>query len=156
MGRLRFSKLLINIMKKILKKGLITVMLIATIFTANYCLAASSIVDNTSQGYASGDYNLNDVREYAIYLMQFILGLVGTISLVMFVYGGLTFLLSAGNSNNIKKGMEILKAAVIGLILVFASVLIIKIFFGGLFGVKTSGTSTSGSKWNESTGAIEY
>jgi hypothetical protein len=75
--------------------------------------------------------------------MQLILGLVGTLSLAMFVYGGLTFLLSAGNQSQVTKGMDIIKAAVIGLLLVFSSVLIINMFFGGL-----------GVKWDKKTGAV--
>jgi hypothetical protein len=75
--------------------------------------------------------------------MRLILSLVGTVSLLMFVYGGITFLTSAGNQTTIKKGMEILKAAVIGIVLVFSSVLIINLFFGGL-----------GVTWNPTTGAV--
>lgn len=129
-------------MKKTIKSGLIIIFLISSLMLVNSCLAAS-LVDTSNPGYASGDYTLNNVRDYAIYIMQIILGLVGTLSLVMFVYGGVTFLISAGNQNNVKKGMEIIKAAVMGLILVFSSVLIINLFFGGL-----------GVKWNEKTGAV--
>lgn len=141
-------------MKNILKASFVTILLVAAILTANYCLAASSIVDTSNPGYAEGKYTLNNVRDYAVYLMQLILGLVGTLSLLMFVYGGLTFLLSAGNSNSVKKGMEILKAAVVGLILVFSSVLIIQVFFGGLFGTDKM-TNKSGTTWNQKTGAVE-
>lgn len=141
-------------MKKIFKKSIITTLIIGAVFAANYCLAATSIVDTSNPGYSQGNYTLNNVRDYAVYIMQLILGLVGTLSLIMFVYGGVTFLLSAGNQNNVKKGMEIIKAAVIGLILVFSSVLIIKVFFGGLFGT-SSEKNNSGYIWKEETGAIE-
>jgi hypothetical protein len=130
-------------MKKYLKTGLIFLSLSLTIFTAGSCLAVSSLVDTSNSGYATGNYSLNDVRDYAIYIMRLILSLVGTVSLLMFVYGGITFLTSAGNQTTIKKGMEILKAAVIGIVLVFSSVLIINLFFGGL-----------GVTWNPTTGAV--
>jgi len=133
-------------MKKNLKASLILVGLAVAIFTAHSCLAVNSLVD-TSGGptgaYATGNYTLNNVRDYAIYLMKLILSLVGTISLLMFVYGGITFLLSAGSSSEVKKGTDILKAAVIGLLITFASVMIINLFFGGL-----------GVTWNQNTGAV--
>lgn len=129
-------------MKKNIKAGLLIATLGVAIFTAHSCLAAS-LVDTSNPRYATGGYTLTDVRDYAVYIMQLILGLVGTLSLVMFVYGGVTFLISAGNQNNVKKGMEIIKAAVMGLLLVFSSVLIINLFFGGL-----------GVKWSETTGAV--
>ena len=141
-------------MKKKLKVSFIIVSLALTLFTANYCLAVSSVVDTSNPGYSEGNYTLNNVRDYVIYLMQLILGLVGTLSLLMFVYGGLTFLLSAGNSNSVKKGMEILKASVVGLLLVFSSVLIIQLFFGGIFGTNKM-TNKSGTTWNSKTGTIE-
>lgn len=129
-------------MKKATKCGLLFIVLMSLFIATNACLSAS-IVDTSNPGYASGDYTLGNVRDYAVYIMQLILGLVGTLSLVMFVYGGVTFLISAGNQNNVKKGMEIIKAAVMGLLLVFSSVLIINLFFGGL-----------GVKWSETTGAV--
>lgn len=135
-------------MKKISKVSLVITFVFVALLTANLCSAVSSIVDTSNPGYSHGNYSLNNVRDYAVYIMQLILGLVGTLSLIMFFYGGLTFLLSAGNSESVKKGLGILKAAVIGLILVFSSVLIIKLFFDGLF---FGGTP----KWNETTGAID-
>lgn len=150
----RFNKPLINNMKKEVKISLFIFLLSLAIFVAEPSLS-SSIVDTANPGYAEGNYTLTDVRNYAVYLMQFILGLVGTLSLIMFVYGGVTFLLSAGNTNNVKKGMDIIKAAVIGLVLVFSSVLIIKIFFGGLFGVNNGIGNKSGSTWDEKTGAVQ-
>ena len=129
-------------MKKYLKTGLIFLSLSLAIFMAQSCLAAS-LVDTSNPGYAKGNYSLNDVRDYAVYIMRLILSLVGTLSLLMFVYGGITFLTSAGNQSTVKKGMDILKAAVMGIILVFSSVLIINLFFGGL-----------GVTWNSTTGAV--
>jgi len=111
-------------------------------FFATTCLAAS-LVDTTNANYASGNYTLDDVRNYAIYLIQLILGVIGSLSLLAFVFGGLTFLLSAGRADQVKKGLDILQAAVVGLLITFASVLIINLFFKGL-----------GITWNTSSGVI--
>lgn len=83
---------------------------------------------NCPAGYTGncGDYELNDFIVLAIKVSQWILGIVGSLSLLMFIYGGLSFLISAGSSDKITKAKDIIVAAVIGLIIVFASWLIIK------------------------------
>jgi len=49
------------------------------------------------------------------------LGIVGALALLMFVFGGLTWLTSGGSPDKIKKGRDILIWAVIGLVVIFAS-----------------------------------
>lgn len=73
-----------------------------------------------------GNYELNDFIILAIKVSQWILGIVGSLSLIMFIYGGLSFLVSAGSSDKITKAKDIIVAAIIGLIIVFSSWLIIK------------------------------
>lgn len=115
-------------------------------------LAVDSLVDTNAPGYATGDYKLEYIREYAIYLARIILGLVGSLSLLAFVYGGVTFLLSGGSSEEVKKGMSILKAAVIGILITFSSALIINVFLGGL-GIDQTGKDGA-AKFNTETGTI--
>ena len=50
-----------------------------------------------------------------------ILGIVGSLALVMFIYGGLTWMLAAGNSQSVDKGKSILIWATIGLVVIFSS-----------------------------------
>jgi hypothetical protein len=121
----------------------LTFCLIISAFIAGNCLAVASIVDTSNPHYANGNYDLNDIGTYATYLMRLILSLVGTLSLLAFIYGGISFLLSAGNPQKVTDGINAIKAAVIGLIITFASVLIINLFFQGL-----------GITWNSKTGAV--
>jgi len=115
-------------------------------------LAVDSLVNTKAAGYAKGDYELSYVREYAIYLAQIILSLVGTVSLIAFVAGGVMFLISGGSQDRIKKGREIITAAVVGLLITFSSVLIINVFLGGL-GIDSKGADDA-AKWDSNTGAI--
>ena len=55
-----------------------------------------------------------------------IMGLVGSIALLMFIYGGITWMTSAGNSDAVKKGREIVVWAVIGLAVIFLSYGLVK------------------------------
>lgn len=54
-------------------------------------------------------------------IIKTILGVVGALALAMFIYGGFTWLTSAGSPDKIKKGKDILIWAVIGLVVIFAS-----------------------------------
>ena len=127
-----------------MKKQLKLILLSLTIILfSSPVLAISSLVDTSAEGYAKGDYKLEYIREYAIYIANIILGLVGTISLIAFVVGGFMFLISAGDAARVKKGKEIIIAAVIGIAITFSSVFILNTFFKGV-----------GISWNTNTGAI--
>lgn len=62
-------------------------------------------------------------------LISAILGLLGSISLAMFVYGGITWMMAQGNEEKIKKAKNTLVYAVLGLIIAFAAFEIINLFF---------------------------
>jgi hypothetical protein len=49
------------------------------------------------------------------------LGIVGSLALLMFIYGGFTWMLAAGNEQAVEKGKNILTWATIGLLVIFAS-----------------------------------
>lgn len=83
-------------------------------------------VGTTSKPYEHGDYSLDDIMAIAIGASRWILGIVGSLALLMFIYGGFTFLISAGSSEKIGQARKIIIAAVIGLLIVFSSYLIIK------------------------------
>lgn len=73
-----------------------------------------------------GNYELNDFIILAINISRWILGIVGSLTLLMFIYGGFTFLISAGSNEKIGEAKKIITAAVIGLLIVLSSFLIIK------------------------------
>jgi hypothetical protein len=139
-------------MKKNKKILTFSLALAVTLLLVTPVLAIESLVDTKASGYAEGNYELSYIREYAIYIAKIILGLVGSLSLIAFVYGGVTFLISGGSSDQIKKGQGILKAAVIGILITFSSALIINVFLGGL-GINQTGKEGA-AKYNTTTGAI--
>lgn len=73
-----------------------------------------------------GNYQVSDFVVLAIKIANAILGIVGSLTLIMFIYGGVTFLISAGASDKIDQAKKIIVASVVGLIIVFSSWLIIK------------------------------
>ncbi len=54
-------------------------------------------------------------------IINTVLGLVGSIALLMFVYGGLTWMTSSGNDEKVKKGRDIILWSAIGLVVIFMS-----------------------------------
>lgn len=80
----------------------------------------------------TGDYTLNDmVSILPMYANRF-LGIAGSLALLAFIYGGVMFLISAGNTERVTKARTIIIGAVIGLIIVFASFMIINFIITGL------------------------
>ncbi|NCF74986.1 MAG: hypothetical protein GWO87_00650 [Xanthomonadaceae bacterium] len=69
-------------------------------------------------------------------VFRLMLGLLGSLSLLFFVYGGFVWLLSRGNTNMIEKGKDIIIGSVIGLSIVLGSWVIINfiiaVFTGNL------------------------
>ncbi|HKM40278.1 MAG: pilin [Patescibacteria group bacterium] len=61
-----------------------------------------------------------------------VLGIVGSLSLLMFVYGGFTWMTAAGNEQNITKGKNIVIWATVGIFIVFFSYALIKFLFSSL------------------------
>ena len=65
-------------------------------------------------------------------IISAILGVVGSLALVMFIYGGFTWMTAAGSSEKVKKGKDILVWAVLGLVVIFASYAIVRFVLTGL------------------------
>lgn len=97
-----------------------------------------------------GDYKIEDFVILGIKLTKIMLGLVGTLAFVAFVYGGLMWLISAGRKEYIDKGKSAMLNAVIGLIIVFSSYLIIQ------FTLKTLGYIDENGKINNNFGSGEW
>lgn len=67
-------------------------------------------------------------------LIRSILLIIGSVTLLMFVWGGFLWLTSAGNEDRVEKGSSTMLWAAIGVFLVFASYLIINTYLNLLTG----------------------
>jgi len=54
-------------------------------------------------------------------IINSILGVVGSIALIMFIFGGLTWMTSGGSADKIKKGRDMIGWSIVGLAVIFAS-----------------------------------
>jgi hypothetical protein len=73
------------------------------------------------------------------------LGVVGSLALLMFVYGGLLWMTSGGNDEKVKQGREILIWATAGLALVFFSYVLVRFVIQGLTGQEIISQTTNTS-----------
>ncbi|HNV12969.1 MAG TPA: pilin [bacterium] len=55
-----------------------------------------------------------------------VLGVVGALALIMFIYGGITWMTAMGNEQQISKGKDILMWSALGLVVIFSSYALVK------------------------------
>ena len=62
------------------------------------------------------------------------LGVTGSIALIVFIYGGFTWMTSAGSSDKIQHGKETLVWATIGLVFIFSAYAAVRFIFTDILG----------------------
>lgn len=55
-----------------------------------------------------------------------VLGVVGSLALLMFIYGGLTWMTSSGSAEKVKKGRDIILWSAVGLVVIFMSYTLVR------------------------------
>ena len=81
---------------------------------------------------SDGDPNTSPVQEVIIRVINYMLSIIGSISLLLIVIAGVMMITSPANEEQRTQATEIIKASVIGLILAFSSFIIVN-FVMGLF-----------------------
>jgi hypothetical protein len=67
-------------------------------------------------------------------IISAILGIIGTIALLMFIYGGFIWMTAAGNEKKVSSGRDILIWAAIGMAVVFTSYAAVKFLISDVIG----------------------
>jgi hypothetical protein len=141
-------------MKRCAQKKLIAFILLIIFFFGVGTVFAADLLPADGKGKSPcptgttgncGNYSLDDFVQLAINVSTLILGLTGSLALLAFVYGGFTFMLSSGSSEQVNKGKQILIGAVIGLVIVFTSYMIIG------FVLEKSGFIAKDTSWANTT-----
>lgn len=70
-------------------------------------------------------------------VIKAVLSIVGSLALLMFIYGGFMWMTAQGSSEGVKKGQEIIKWSVAGLLLIFSAYIILRYVLGALQGTFT-------------------
>lgn len=72
-----------------------------------------------------GNCKFDSFKGLAIIITNTLLGITGSLALLMFVYGGFTWVTSGGSSDRVAKGKQILTQSVIGVIIVLTAYLLV-------------------------------
>ncbi len=81
-----------------------------------------------------------DVRVIIGRVIKGILGLIGSLAFLMFIYGGMLWMTSAGNADRVKKGQSILVWTVLGLGVIFSSYAAVNAILNSLTTGSVNGT----------------
>ena len=76
----------------------------------------------------------NDPRVFIGQLIKGILGLSGSIALLIFIYGGVVYLTAQGENERIQRAKNTLTWATVGLAVIFGSYAFLNYLFAGLKG----------------------
>jgi len=99
----------------------------ASAYEANWRASSSKFIPQCllEDELSSECRDINIFLVFGINVARYAFGIVGALALLMFIYGGFTLIISRGNSEKVKKGGEIMVAAVIGLVVVFGAYLVV-------------------------------
>lgn len=86
------------------------------------------------------------VASLAAKAINLMFGISGSIALVMFVYGGFRWLISAGNSKGVEAGKQAFIWASFGLMMMFSSYIVVRYAFGNLLGNVVPGAGDMAQK----------
>lgn len=121
-----------------MNKFLVSLFVVAVfLFSPIFVLAQASTQNNTQTQTSaipslSNPLKANTPQQLIGQIINAVLGLVGSLALLMFVFGGLTWMTSGGNAEKIKKGRDILVWAAIGLVVVFSAYGLVRVLILGV------------------------
>lgn len=112
------------------------------IIFANICpnVPPESGEGDICQCRAQGICSLSQIVQLAMNIIILILGISGSIALLMFVYGGFNWVFAQGRSEYIQTGKDTMKHAIIGLAIIFGAYSIINFLIAVLGGISPQAT----------------
>ena len=108
-----------------MKKILITMFALLTIALPLSLANAAPKLDNPLSG-------IETPQVFVGKIINTLFGVVGSLALVMFIYGGFLWMTSAGSSEQVKKGKSIFIWAVMGLVVIFSAYSIVRFVIQGV------------------------
>lgn len=67
-----------------------------------------------------------DIPKLLGQIINYAMGIIGSLALVMFIYGGITWMLSGGNQEQVAKGKNVIIWATLGLAIIFTAYALVK------------------------------
>lgn len=95
---------------------------------ANVCEHQGGSTECTCK--SKGKCSIEQLLQVVVNVSYFILAISGSVAFAIFFYGGIMWLVSAGNPDMVKKGRSAISGAVIGLVIIFSSYVLINLVIG--------------------------
>jgi hypothetical protein len=93
--------------------------------------SATSVYKEKNLDNPLGSRNMT-IPEVIGRVIQIFTGIVGSLALLMFVYGGIVMMLSRGDASQVQKGKTIMVQATIGLVVIFTAYGLVTLIFNAL------------------------
>jgi len=115
------------------------------------------IPDKSSEGSGNTLQNplgeIKDPQTIIANIIRALLGVVGSLALLVFMYGGFTWVISQGNEEKIKKGKDMVIWASLGLAMIFFSYAVVTFIVNALIGAGTGNNPVEGTRTTPVEGA---
>jgi hypothetical protein len=106
-------------------KKIISFLLISLVLVSSIGVCYATTADNE----LTNPLGTTSIPDLIGRIIKGALGVVGSLALLMFIFGGLTWMTSGGNEEKIKKGKGILIWAVLGIVTIFTSYSVLNLVF---------------------------
>lgn len=106
----------------------------AALFMYSTLPAMAQLISPTDQPgrLAEATGGQGSARELILTFLNFFLGFLGLIAVIMIIYGGVLYVTAAGNQENIDKGKKIIMYAVVGIVIILLAFALVNTLLGGL------------------------
>jgi len=120
---------------KFIKQTLIVFALMITaitVFSALPVAGATSILNpgDNPEAVSSATGGETSVRSLALRIVNYFLGFLGLIAVIMVIYGGITYVISAGNDESVGNAKKIIQYALVGIIIILVSFVLVQAVLG--------------------------
>jgi len=126
-------------MKKIITRTLMSIALVAAIVAAPLVSAELAFATDTTQqacngvqAAGGGACGTGQLEKFLKDIVNILLFIIGTISVIMIIVGGLRYVLSGGDAGSIKAGKDTVIYAIIGLVVSIMAYAIVNFVIGSL------------------------
>ncbi len=101
------------------------------------------LAELNSEGYDQSLTTSSDLREFIIRIVNYALGFLGLLAVIIVIYGGILYVTSAGDEEKTTTGRKAILYAVIGLLIVAGAFAFVNTIIGGATGTRQN-TGSSG------------
>ena len=112
--------LIIFSMKKIII-SIVFFSLLLIPFSSQLLAVGNDKIETTATTFTNPMPDVNSVNDLIGKVINAIMGFIGSLALLMFVFGGLTWMTSGGSQEKVKKGKDIVIWSALGLIVIFSA-----------------------------------